>query len=500
MRAGTLLWALLLPDATLGFQHGVARVLTTGRDSKSVALPRTSRLVAFDDTPEEVLVPVTLASAATLAAACTSACFAAPALWAAFAKVSVSSSALSAFGGGAAVASGFSTAFYAIARPVVEEAEMDAYGSPYQYQSRSGPVVASTSGFATAIACAAAVAFFSSPAIWSASTSAFTAATVPSTTMSAFLGASFAFSSSCAFAFSSIAQATSDDAEMGINRARGRVAGIPIAISSSAALAAGATAICFASPALWSAVTSSSISSTAMSSFGGGAAAAFGFSFAYFAIGRQAIEDAEMNMYQYRARASIPSSIDSTTGPFAAGCAAVAAFVASPAIWTSSTKAFTAATVSSSSFASFLGASFAFAASAAYAFAVAGRAVEDAEYDALQYGRSYGRTGQRRVSSTRGSSAFERTAGNSGFTGDMRMADNTRYARTSRDPIDSRFNRGNARYRANSRPGNTPRDRVATRVEAPFNRGTIVPTDPRLGEPKDATWRMTQRPGGRIRR
>ncbi len=162
-------------------------------------------------------------------------------------------------------------------------------------------------------------------------------------------------------------------------------AAVPVAVSNAAGFAAGCSAACFAAPALWAATTGD-INSPAVTAFLCGAAAASGFSFAFSAFARAAVEEAKLDALEWRTGESMyederdrPSLKSSA---YVACGFAVATCFASPAIWAASTAAFNSPIVPSSSLAGFLGASFAFASSASFAFSTIARtADEEAKLD-----------------------------------------------------------------------------------------------------------------------
>merc|ERR1719424_2387966 len=126
--------------------------------------------------------------------------------------------------------------------------------------------------------------------------------------------------------------------------------------------------------------------SPAVTAFLCGAAAASGFSFAFSAFARAAVEEAKVDALEWRTGSSMYEggaqrpSISSSA--YVACGSAVAACFASPAIWAASTSAFTSPIVPSSSLAGFLGANFAFASYASFAFSTIARtADEEAKLD-----------------------------------------------------------------------------------------------------------------------
>ena len=226
---GTAL-ALLVAGAH-GF-GGVSKPLLTLAVAQPKCPARTSPLVAqegqpnfldnlldrFGDDDEPLApaaaVPVAVSNAAGFAAACASACFAAPAIWAVY-NGDTNSPSVTAFLSGAGAASGFSFAFSAFARAAVEEAKLEAlewrtgvYDDQRDYGRNS-----LTSSTYVALGSAMA-ACFASPAIWAASTAAFNSPIVPSSSLAGFLGADFAFGACASWAFATIARTADEEAKL----------------------------------------------------------------------------------------------------------------------------------------------------------------------------------------------------------------------------------------------------------------------------------------------
>ena len=162
-------------------------------------------------------------------------------------------------------------------------------------------------------------------------------------------------------------------------------AAVPVAVSNAAGFAAACACACFVAPAIWAASTGDA-SSPSVTAFLSGAGAASGFSFAFSAFARAAVEEAKLEALEWRtgvydeARDYGRNSLASST--YVALGSSMAACFASPAIWSASTAAFNSPIVPSSSLAGFLGADFAFGACAAWAFATIARtADEEAKLD-----------------------------------------------------------------------------------------------------------------------
>lgn len=162
-------------------------------------------------------------------------------------------------------------------------------------------------------------------------------------------------------------------------------AAVPVAVSNAAGFAAACACACFVAPAIWAASTGDA-NSPSVTAFLSGAGAASGFSFAFSAFARAAVEEAKLEALEWRtgvydeARDYGRNSLASST--YVALGSSMAACFASPAIWSASTAAFNSPIVPSSSLAGFLGADFAFGACAAWAFATIARtADEEAKLD-----------------------------------------------------------------------------------------------------------------------
>ena len=81
-------------------------------------------------------------------------------------------------------------------------------------------------------------------------------------------------------------------------------AAVPVAVSNAAGFAASLTAACFVAPAVWAASTGDA-NSPAVTAFLCGAAAASGFSFAFSAFARAAVEEAKLDALEWRTGSSM---------------------------------------------------------------------------------------------------------------------------------------------------------------------------------------------------
>jgi hypothetical protein len=148
-----------------------------------------------------------MAKAGAFSAACTALSFLAP-----FAGAIIGGEAeegtLSAFGAGAAMASGFSVLFFAMAKTSIEDARLNVISLRSRIDEYYGRTQSSLSSSAFAAGTALAGAIFATPIAWAECTEAFEEAAAPEgVLMAALFGTACAFAAATSLAFNSLGKA-----------------------------------------------------------------------------------------------------------------------------------------------------------------------------------------------------------------------------------------------------------------------------------------------------
>ena len=151
--------------------------------------------------------PAVMAKAGAFSAACTALSFLAP-----FAGAIIGGEAeegtLSAFGAGAAMASGFSVLFFAMAKTSIEDARLNVISLRSRIDEYYGRTQSSLSSSAFAAGTALAGAIFATPIAWAECTEAFEEAAAPEgVLMAALFGTACAFAAATSLAFNSLGKA-----------------------------------------------------------------------------------------------------------------------------------------------------------------------------------------------------------------------------------------------------------------------------------------------------